>query len=158
MNKSTIEAVQPEPQPNSEQKADKKYVCPSIANAPVGCCTSQEEKVSRGKVTVGFGTAEQREMEIIDFVQAEFKDHRLISISEIEDGSLVTVVENPKSSGRNTQATIWLSKESFVGILSTAFIYFSAKGQDLGKLMQEAVERNKIDYTFSDNLTALDEK
>src|SRR6185312_2967284 len=35
MNKSTIEAVQPEPQPNSEQKADKKYVCPSIANAPV---------------------------------------------------------------------------------------------------------------------------
>lgn len=114
--------------------------------------------MSRGKVTVGFGTAEQKEMEIIDFVQAEFRDHRLISISEIEDGSLVTVVENPKSTGRNTQATIWLSKESFIGMLSTAFIYFSAKGEDLGKLMQTAVENNQIDYTFSDNLTALDSK
>lgn len=114
--------------------------------------------MSRGKVTVGFGTAEQKEMEIIDFVQAEFKDHRLISISEIEDGSLVTVVENPKSTSRNTQATIWLSKESFIGMLSTAFIYFSAKGEDLGKLMQTAVENNQIDYTFSDNLTALDSK
>lgn len=114
--------------------------------------------MSRGKVTVGFGTAEQREMEIIDFVQAEFKDHRLISIIQIEDDSLVAVVENPKSSGRNTQASIWLSKESFIGMLSTAFIYFSAKGEDLGELMKSAVENNEIDYTFSDNLTALDGK
>lgn len=158
MNKSNINELSAQTEADSNSTAQNPSVSQPNANTNVGCCTGQEEKVSRGKVTVGFGTTEQREMEIIDFVQAEFKDHRLISISEIEDGSLVTVVENPKSSGRNTQATIWLSKESFVGMLSTAFIYFSAKGQDLGKLMQEAVERNKIDYTFSDNLTALDEK
>jgi hypothetical protein len=114
--------------------------------------------MSRGKVTVGYGTVEQREMEITNFVQAGFKDHRVISISEIEDGSIVAVVENPKSTSRNTQATIWLSKESFIGMIATAFIYFSAKGEDLGNLMQSAVEKNEIDYTFSDNLTALDGK
>lgn len=114
--------------------------------------------MSRGKITVGYGTAEQRELEIVDFVQAEFKDHRLISISQIEDGSLVAVVENPASSGRNTQATIWLSKESFVGMLSTAFLYFSAKGEDLGELMKSVVESEDISYTYSDNLTAIGSK
>ena len=111
--------------------------------------------MSRGKITVGYGTAEQRELEIVDFVQAEFKDHRLISISQIEDGSLVAVVENPVSSGRNTQATIWLSKESFVGMLSAAFLYFSAKGEDLGELMKSVIESEYINYTYSDNLTAI---
>lgn len=114
--------------------------------------------MSRGKITVGFGTTEQKEMEIINFVQAKFKDHRLIGISQIEDDSLVVVVENPMSSGRNTQATIWLSKESFVGVLATAFLYFSAKGEDLGKLIQESVEKNEINYTLSDNLTAFNNK
>lgn len=111
--------------------------------------------MSRGKITVGVGTPERRELEIVDFVQAEYKDHRLISISQIEDGSLVAVVENPASTGRNTQATIWLSKESFVGMLSTAFLYFSAKGEDLGELMKSVVEREDINYTFSDNLEGI---
>lgn len=106
----------------------------------------------RGKITVGYGTAEQRELEILDFVQAEYKDHRLITISKIEDESIVAIVENPKSSGRNTQSTIWISKESFIGMLSTAFLYFSAKGEDLGELMKSVVEKEDINYSYSDNL------
>ena len=81
---------------NKEKKVQPTSKCGNDAKPIVGCCTGQEEKVSIGKVTVGFGTAEQREMGIVDFVQANFKDHRLISISQIEDGSIVTVVENPK--------------------------------------------------------------
>ena len=120
--------------------------------------TIKTKNMSRGKITVGYGTAEQRELEIVDFVQAEYKDHRLISISQIEDGSLVAVVENPQSSGRNIQATIWLSKESFVGMLSTAFLYFSAKGEDLSQLMKTVVEKDDIQYSYSDNLTTISEK
>jgi len=111
--------------------------------------------MSIGKIIVGYGTAEQRELEIVDFVQAEYKDHRLISISQIEDGSFAAVVENPQSSGRNTQTTIWLSKESFLGMLSTAFLYFSAKGEDLGELMKDVVEKDDIQYSHSDNLTSI---
>lgn len=108
--------------------------------------------MSRGKITVGYGSSEQRELEIEDFVQAEYKDHRLISISQIEDGSIVAAVENPASSGRNTQATIWLSKESFIGLLATGVLYFSAKGEDLEQLMNEAFEKEDITYAYSDNL------
>jgi len=35
MNKRTLENFQPEPQPNSEQKADKKHVSPAIAKPTV---------------------------------------------------------------------------------------------------------------------------
>ncbi len=37
MNKRTTKNFQPEPQPNSEQKADGLQVSPAIANALVGC-------------------------------------------------------------------------------------------------------------------------
>lgn len=114
--------------------------------------------MSRGKIIVGCGTAEQRELEIVDFLQAEFKGHRLISISQIEDGSLVVAVENPASSGRNTQATIWLTKESFVGMVAAAFLYFSAKGEDFGELIKAAVQRKDINYTYSDNLNTINKE
>jgi len=48
-----------------------------------------------GKITIGYGTSEQKELQIIDFVQAHFKDNRVITISQIEDGSFVSAVENP---------------------------------------------------------------
>lgn len=105
-----------------------------------------------GKIRVGVGTNQQKELEIIDFVQARFKNNRIISISQIEDGSFVGAVENPPSSGRSTQSTIWLSKESFFGLLSTAMLYFNLKGEDMQKLLEESVEGGKVDYSFSDNL------
>jgi hypothetical protein len=113
--------------------------------------------MSRGKVTVGYGTSFEKEMEVVDFFQAKYSDNRLISICEIENGSLLAVVENPQSTGRNTQSSIWLSKESFIGMISTAFLYFEAKGESFQDLLKSAVENGHIDYTFSDNLNALDE-
>jgi len=65
---------------------------------------------------------------------------------------LVGVVENPPSTGRNTQASIWLSKESFIGLLSTAMLYFNIKGEDIQKLLEESIQGNEVDYSFSDNL------
>ncbi len=43
-------------------------------------------------------------------------------------------------------------------MLSTAFLYFSAKGEDLGELMKSVVESEDISYTYSDNLTAIGSK
>lgn len=107
-----------------------------------------------GKITVGIGTKDQRELEIVDYVQAHFKDNRIISVSQIEDGSFVGTVENPPSTGRNTQSSIWLSRESFIRLLSTAMLYFNVKGEDMQKLLEESIENNEIDYTFSNNLTS----
>jgi hypothetical protein len=108
--------------------------------------------MSRGKITVGYGSTDQREMEIIDFVQAKFKDNRFVTVGGIEDGSLVVMVENPASTVRNAQTNLWLTKESFIGLLSTAFLYFSCKGEDMDKLLMEALEKEDIDYVYSDNL------
>lgn len=105
-----------------------------------------------GKITVGVGTAERRELEVVDFVQAKYIDGRTVSVSQIEDDSMTITVENIPSSGRASQANIWLSKESVIAVLSTAILYFNLKGQDLEELFKTSIESDKIDYRFSDNL------
>lgn len=96
------------------------------------------EQSPYGNITVGHGTSFQKEIGITEYIQAHYKDNRLISISGLEDGSILAAVENPMSTGRNTQSTIWLSKESFIGMLGTAMLYFSAKGEDMAELMKDA--------------------
>ena len=105
-----------------------------------------------GKITVGFGTLEQKELEIVDFVKAEFKNNRIVSVSQIEDNSFLLAVENIQSTGRNPQSTMWLSEESLIGLLSTAMLYFEIKGQDLKELLARSVSGNNVNYTISDNL------
>jgi hypothetical protein len=111
--------------------------------------------MSKGKITVGIGSA-QREIEIIDFVQCKFKDNRLISVAGLEDGSMFLSVENVPSSGRAAQSNIWLSKESFLGVLSTSILYFGCKGEDLEKLLLDSANNEDvIDFVYSDNLKGL---
>jgi hypothetical protein len=107
---------------------------------------------SRGKITVG-EEGQKKQLEIIDFVQAQFKDNRLIAIAGIEDGTLVLSIENPLSTGRSGQTNIWLSKESALGLMSTCFLYFGCKGENIEKLFMDSVANNDlIDFTCSDNL------
>lgn len=113
-----------------------------------------ELKENYGKATIGFGTSEQKELDIVDFLKAEFKDNRLISVCMLEDESYIFSVENPASSGRSPHQSIRLGKESIIGMLSTMLLYFNTK---LGKNgMQEAIQeasvRNEINYSASNNL------
>lgn len=110
-----------------------------------------------GKINVGVGTSEQHELKIIDFIRADYKDNRVVSFCAVEDGSFVCAVENPPSTGRNIQSTIWLSKESMIGLLSTAMLYFSIKGEKMDDLLKETLRGEKIEYVLSDNLKALSE-
>ncbi len=114
--------------------------------------------MSRGKITVGIGSGEQKEIEVLDFVQSTFKDNRVITTAGLEDGSMLITVENPKSTGRASQATIWLSKESVLGILSTCFLYFGCKGEDVQSLFLDSVQnKDMLDFTYSDNLKGISE-
>ena len=107
------------------------------------------EKKSIGKVTVGFGSKDQREIEVVNFVRSSFKDHRLITISELEDGSIISVVENPESSGRASQAKIWLSKQSFLGLIATSYLYFMKKGEDFEGLLKDVLVKDELEYEFA---------
>ena len=106
-----------------------------------------------GKITVGYGTIEQREIEIIDMVQASFQGNRLVSVGTVnEDEGIVAVIENPTSSGRNPQTTIWVSKESFMALIATAMIYFDAKGENTETLFRKTVKGEDIEVALSENL------
>lgn len=117
----------------------------------------KNNKETYGKVTVGYGGIEQRELEIVEYVQAKFKDNRLISISKLEDDTMVLSVESPPSTGRNAQSTIWLSKDSLIGLLSTASLYLAIKGEDLSEMIEDIVGE-EVNYGVSDNLEQLNEK
>lgn len=110
------------------------------------------QKGKYGNITVGVGTGQMRDLEITDFVQAAYEDNRVVTISEIEDGTMCAMVENIGSSGRAPQANIWLSKESFIAVLSTAFIYFDLKGEDIKPLFESIAKNEGIEYRCSDNL------
>jgi hypothetical protein len=112
-----------------------------------------------GTATVGEGGL-KKDLDILSFVRVTAKDHRLISVMEIAEdetmpesrsGGLIISVENPESSGRNTQNKMWLSVESVVAVLSAVNIYFSAKGIDIADLMKPA-HGEKVAFELSDNL------
>ena len=105
-----------------------------------------------GTVTVGFGTNQQKELQIIDFVQTTFKDNRLISVSQLEDNSYVCTVENPISTGRNPQSTMLLSKESMIGLVSTILFYFNLKDENIEDLLAKSTTDDRVKYVSSDNL------
>ena len=105
-----------------------------------------------GKVTVGVRTNPE-EINIESYVSASFKDHRRISISELEeDKGFILSVENPESTGRNMNQKMWLSRTSFIGLMNTAIIFWSCKGEDLTDLLKESVHTNELLYDKSDNL------
>lgn len=93
-----------------------------------------------------------QQIEIADFLQAQYADHRLISVVGLEDESIVVSVENPTSSGRNPVNNMRLSQASFMGLLSTIHLYLSAKGFDLEAHLKTAVGKENIEYSFSDNI------
>lgn len=72
---------------------------------------------------------------------------------QLVDDSYVIGVENHESTGRAVKATIWLSEESFIGMLTTSFLYFSQKGVDLEGILKQAVSnKSTIEFVHSGNL------
>jgi hypothetical protein len=108
-----------------------------------------------GEATVATGTSFERKIKIISYMQANYKDNRLVSIVELEnnEGYMLTV-ENPPSSGRNTQEKMWLSKESFIGLIGTAMMFYEGRNMNLGEELEKSVSGNDIHYSCSPNVNS----
>lgn len=104
-----------------------------------------------GTIKVGTATNEPKLLKIVEYVQAQFDGGRIISVNEIEDGSFAISVENPNNSDRSSQS-IWLHRESLVGVISTVMLMFNLKDLDLLALIEEASGGKDIDYNFSKKL------
>ena len=109
---------------------------------------------SYGKVTVGHGSQEQKGIDVIEFLQAEYKDRRLVSISVLNDdvNSIVGTVENPLSTGRNPQSSIWLSPESMFALVSTYFLFLTMQGKDIQSMVEQSISKDVVDFSYSDGL------
>jgi hypothetical protein len=111
-----------------------------------------EETKNYGTVTIGFGEPEQKELKVVDIVQATYTDHRLISTCGLEDGSYLVSVENPASTGRSPSEKMRLSEESLIGLMSTIILYFNCKDVDVLQKIKDASGKGAIEYTASENL------
>jgi hypothetical protein len=114
------------------------------------------KKENYGTMSIGYGSSKQQEIALLDYVRADFVDHRLVSIMTAEDDSIILAVENPATTGRAPQNLMRLSQESFVGLITTSLLYLSAKGLDLGVLAEQVVKNQQIVYQYSDNLQPAD--
>lgn len=109
---------------------------------------------SYGKVTVGYGTKDQKELDVVEFLQAEYHDMRLVTISVLNDDvkSMVATVENPLSTGRNPQSSIWLSQESMFALVSTYFLFLTMRGVDVKSMIEKSISKDVLDFSYSDGL------
>lgn len=112
----------------------------------------QADDEGYGVVTVGYGSSQQQELKIVDYVRSSYKDHRVASCCLIEDGTFLISVENLQSSGRNPTNNMRLSKESFAALLSNCILYMNIKGMDVESMVRESMNGENIGYHFSDNL------
>ena len=105
---------------------------------------------SKGKITIGVGSSMQRDLEVTDFIQTVFPDNRIISVADIEDGTIMCSVENPESTGRAPKQSMWLSKESFAGLISLGILYYSRKGIDLKEEIEDMLKAKEFQFRATD--------
>lgn len=90
-----------------------------------------------------------KQLDIIDLIRSEFKDHRLITVAKLEDNSFMLSVENPQSSGRAIQSNMRLTEESLLGLLASCMIYFEHNSIDLSNKLLELINSDNIQYSYS---------
>ena len=90
----------------------------------------------------------KKKMKVTDMVRSIFQDNRLITIAKLEDNTFVLSIENPISSGRNTQQLMKLTEESFYALHYTYSLYFHAKKTDLEEKLKEFIEKKEINYEY----------
>ncbi|WP_216726121.1 hypothetical protein [Hymenobacter siberiensis] len=109
---------------------------------------NEEQPVSYGEIVKPNG----EKLQIIDYLQADYVDNRVISVSTIENGSVLLAVENPASTGRNTRNQMWLSAESAFGLLNAMHMYYLAKGVNMEDAVRACAKSDQVTYRKTPNL------
>lgn len=103
------------------------------------------ENPTYGGVVITGENGEKKTLKVVDFLRMEFADHRLISVSRLEDGeSYLLTIENPASTGRATQTNLLLTMESYISLLTTALIFFEATGVNVEELLRKAINNKGV--------------
>jgi len=101
-----------------------------------------------GKLTAGYGTPEQKEINIIDGIQVEYKEGRTTNTVTLEDGSTFIELINSPESGRPKVPQLWLSTDSLLALTHSLLLYCYEKKLDV----KAYGDQNFITANFTDNL------
>lgn len=108
------------------------------------------EDKNLGIVTIGYESEYERKVKITNMVRCEFSDHRLVTVAKTEEGCYLLSVENPVSSGRETQTSMYLTEGSAVALLSTYMLYLEHNEIDANELFKKyIINGEEIQYEFS---------
>lgn len=106
-----------------------------------------------GKVTLAKGHPEERKVNIAALMQLDFEDGRKCIVAELaENNGYLLEVKNPSDSDRLPSTAMWLTKESFIGLVTTASLFMSSVFDDPHKELLKAIGSDKVFYTVTDNI------
>lgn len=108
--------------------------------------------MSYGKVTVGFGSKDQHDIEVKDFVKSVFAGDRFIHIAQLVDDSYCITIENLPSSGRAPHQSMRVGQESFIALVHAIMLYMQVKDMNVSQLAIDLQQNGNIEYSCSDNL------
>lgn len=90
-----------------------------------------------GKIEVGVGTDQQREINIVEYIDTkDSADGRSVSVLKLEGSEYAIHLENPPESGRSTQS-IWMSEKTFKMLLIALMAYGATKDWEPNTLINE---------------------
>lgn len=115
--------------------------------------TDMEENIKEKKSMEPYGEVSYTDREgnkkvisVINFVRTEFKDNRIVSIGETEEGTYILSVENPEDSERNKQACIHLTEGSLIGLLATIHLFFKETSYSLDEKLKDILKDGQMEY------------
>lgn len=118
-----------------------------------GKMTDMEENIKEkksmepyGKVSYTDREGNKKTFSIVNFVRSEFKDNRLVSIGETDEGTYILSVENPGDSDRKKQANICLTEESLIGLLATIHLFFKETSYPLNEKLKDVLKDGQMEY------------
>lgn len=109
--------------------------------------------MSVGTITIGVGTDRERTIQITDMLRCEVKDHQLVTIAKDEEGNYLLSIENPASTGRFPETSMYLTEGSFIALLSTVHLFLDKKNINMEEMLKSFVfdkESVHYEYQFSE--------
>lgn len=107
------------------------------------------EIMNTGTITIGYGSEHERKVKSTNMVRCEFSDHRLVTVAKTEEDCYLLCIENPKSSCREPQTSMYLTEGSAVALLSTYMLYMEHNEIDAQELFKKYILNDeKLKYEF----------
>lgn len=105
--------------------------------------------MSIGTITLGAGTDMERTINITDMLRCEYKDNRIATVAKDEVGNFILSLENPSSAVRQPAANMYLTRGSFIALLSTIHLFLDKKNINMEEELKSFIlDEDNVHYEY----------